>query len=89
MRLLGRAPRIHYLHSLWLAIGDRQVGGSDAAEKCAIFLLETILIFFRTRDFVLAIAAAGSAYTYSYFVVEEYCQVGLKPATENFVQGQH
>jgi len=69
MRLLRRAPCIHYLHSLRLAICYRQIGGSDATEEGTIFLLKTILIFFWTDCFVLSIAAAGSVDTYAYFVV--------------------
>ena len=89
MRLLWCTAGVYYLHSLRLAIGDREISGSDSAEKGAIFLLETVLIFFWADRFVLAIAAAGAAYAYSYFVVQENRQVGLKPSTENFVQGKH
>ena len=47
MRFVGRASGVYDVHSLRLAGRDRQVGVSDASEKSAVFLLETVLVFFR------------------------------------------
>jgi hypothetical protein len=48
MRFAGRASGVHDVDSVRLAVGDRQVRLADASEKSPAFLLETVLVSFRT-----------------------------------------
>ena len=42
-----RSPaRVHDVHSVRFAVGNRQIGVADASEKSAILLLKAILVAF-------------------------------------------
>jgi hypothetical protein len=48
MRFARRASGVHDVDSVRLAVRDGQVGVADTAEKSPAFLLETVLVSFRT-----------------------------------------
>src|SRR5882762_7203879 len=74
VRFVGRPSGVYDMHSLRLAGRDGQVRVTDASEKCAAFLLKTVLVsfraFFRSATFVFAIATPRALDGEGYLIIQ-------------------
>src|SRR6266404_8556329 len=89
MRLAGCAAGIDYVNALGFPGGDGVVSVANSPKKCTVFLLKAVLIFVGTSVLMLAVAASRALDRQVNVVVQQDGQVGLKVATQHFVQLQH